>query len=235
MNREVVASGGTRDTSAPSGNGAGGFRDADLLVIGSGGAAFAAAIRARELGKRVVMVEHATTGGTCVNVGCIPSKSLLVSAKQAGGDAARLATAVERKGQLVDQLRQEKYVDLIDAYGIDFRHGIARLVDAHTVAIDDEPVTADAILIAAGAHPAAPPIPGLNEAGYLTSTSALELTEPPQRLAVLGAGSVGLELGQMFGLFGSSRSSRGARFFRRPNPKSRRQFARCLKPRAARS
>ena len=178
-------------------------RDTDLIVIGSGGGAFAAAIRARDLGKRVVMIEHGTTGGTCVNIGCIPSKSLLASAKQAGGDRARLAEAVERKAALVDRLRQEKYVDLIDSYGIDFRAGEADIVDPHTVAVDGDPVTAEAIIVAAGARPAAPPIAGLGDAGYLTSTSALELTDPPKRLAVLGIGSVGLELGQMFGLFGS--------------------------------
>jgi mercuric reductase len=184
-------------------NGAGAPRDTDLIVIGSGGAAFAGALRARDLGKRVVMVERGTTGGTCVNVGCIPSKSLLASAKRAGGDAALLAGAVARKDALVDQLRQQKYVDLIDAYGIEFRPGDARLVDPHTVDVDGELVSAEAILVAAGGRPEAPPIPGLEEAGYLDSTSALELTEPPTRLAVIGTGSVGLELGQMLGLFGS--------------------------------
>ncbi len=189
---------------SPSRNGSGATRDTDLVVIGSGGAAFAGALRARDLGKRVVMVERGTTGGTCVNVGCIPSKSLLASAKRAAGDAALLARAVERKDALVDQLRQQKYVDLIDAYGIDFRAGEARIVGPHTVELGGELVAAEAILVAAGGRPAAPPIPGLEESGYLDSTSALELTEPPARLAVIGAGAVGLELGQMLGLFGST-------------------------------
>ncbi|GAC1321704.1 MAG: mercury(II) reductase [Thermoleophilaceae bacterium] len=178
-------------------------RDTDLVVIGSGGGAFAAAIRARDLGKRVTMIEHGITGGTCVNVGCIPSKALLADAKQAGGEHARLAVAVQRKADLVDSLRQDKYVDLIDAYDIDFRNGNARLTGPHTVTVDGESLSADAILVAAGAHPSAPPIEGLEDAGYLTSTSALEVTELPKRLAVLGTGSVGLELGQMFGMFGA--------------------------------
>lgn len=179
-------------------------RDYDLVVIGSGGGAFAGAIRASDLGRRVLMVDHATLGGTCVNVGCIPSKVLLVRSEHARlAGAPTLGEALAAKSGLVDRLREARYVDLLDAYGIEFRPGDARLVDAHTVAVDGEPVTAAAILIAAGARPAVPPIPGLAGVGYLNSTSALELTEAPRRLAVIGAGPVGLELGQMLGNFGS--------------------------------
>jgi mercuric reductase len=179
--------------------------DYDLLVIGSGGGAFAGAIRARDLGRRVLMVERGLTGGTCVNVGCIPSKNLLVASQRSRlADRPSLGAAVSAKRRLVEQLHQQKYVDLLAAYDIGFRDGAARLLDPHTVAVDGEPVTAEAILIASGARPAVPEIPGLEEAGYLTSTTALELSEPPERLAVLGAGPVGLELGQMLGNFGSS-------------------------------
>ena len=178
--------------------------DYDLVVIGSGGGAFAGAIRARDLNRRVLMVEHGTTGGTCVNVGCIPSKALLVRSERARlAGAPSLGEALASKGELVERLRQTKYVDLLDEYGVEFRSAQARLADANTVLVDEEPVTAEAILVAAGARPAVPPIPGLEETGYLTSTSALELAEPPPRLAVLGAGPVGLELGQMVGNFGS--------------------------------
>lgn len=181
-----------------------GTRDYDLIVIGSGGAAFAGAIRARDSSRRVLMVEHGTTGGTCVNVGCIPSKTLLVSSERARHEGKpSLAEAFTRKAHLVEELRQSKYVDLIDEYGIDYHAAHARLVDAHTIAVDGEEVTANAILIATGARPAVPSIPGLEDAGYLTSTTALELTEAPPRLAVIGANAVGLELGQMLGNFGS--------------------------------
>jgi mercuric reductase len=180
-----------------------GARDYELVVLGSGSAAFAAAIRARDLGARVLMVERGTIGGTCVNVGCVPSKSLLVSAERSDGQAGALAQAVSIKAALVERLRQEKYIDLVDVYGFEFREGQARLLGAHSVQVDGEPVSADAILIATGARPAIPPIEGLEEAGYLTSTPALEVTEPPRRLAVIGVGAVGLELGQMFGMFGS--------------------------------
>jgi len=176
----------------------------DLVVIGSGGGAFAAAIRARDLGRSVLMIEHATAGGTCVNVGCIPSKSLLVDSERTRlmGQPS-LRAAVARKAELVAQLRQAKYVDLLDEYAIAFRAGHARLLDGHTIEIDGDRVTAQAILVATGARPAIPPVTGLRAAGFLTSTTALELTQPPARLAVLGANAVGLELGQMLGGFGS--------------------------------
>jgi mercuric reductase len=193
-----------RSGDRPAGNGAGGGYDYDLIVIGSGGGAFAGAIRARDLGGRVLMVDHGTIGGTCVNVGCIPSKALLVRSEQARlAGAPSLGEALAAKGELVERLRQTKYADLLDEYGIEFRSAEARLPDANTVLVDGEPVTAEAVLVAAGTRPAVPPIAGLADAGYLTSTSALELAEAPERLAVIGAGPVGLELGQMLGNFGS--------------------------------
>ena len=179
-------------------------RDYDLVVIGSGGGAFAGAIRARDLGRRVLMVDRGTIGGTCVNFGCIPSKALLVRSEQARlAGAPSLGEALAAKDELVARLRQAKYSDLLEEYGIEFRTGEARLLGPHTVAVGGETVGAAAILLAAGARPRVPPITGLAEAGYLTSTSALELTEAPWRLAVIGAGPVGLELGQMLGNFGS--------------------------------
>ena len=180
-----------------------GTREYELVVLGSGGAAFAAAIRARDLGRRVALVERGTIGGTCVNIGCIPSKSLLVSSERHNGQPTTLAGAVAVKGALVERLRQQKYVDLLPEYGIEYRAGDATLRDAHTIEVDGEALSADAIVIATGARPAAPTIDGLEAAGYLTSTSALEVTEPPPRLTVIGANAVGLELGQMLGNFGS--------------------------------
>ncbi len=187
------------------GNGerAGGGRDYDLIVLGSGGGAFAGAIRARDLGHRVMLVEQGTIGGTCVNVGCIPSKSLLVSSLRHRDQSDALAHAVSVKAALVDRLRQQKYVELLGEYGIELRSGTASLIDAHTVEVDGERLSASAVLIATGARPAAPTIEGLSDVGYMTSTTALEVTEPPRRLAVIGSGAVGLELGQMFGNFGT--------------------------------
>ncbi|HLH64862.1 MAG TPA: mercury(II) reductase [Solirubrobacteraceae bacterium] len=181
-----------------------GTRDYELVILGSGSAAFAAAIRGRDLGARVLMAEHQTIGGTCVNIGCVPSKSLLVSSERHRiSGVGSLAQGASVKSALVEQLRQQKYIDLVGVYGFELRPGRARLLGAHTVQVDGEAVSADAILIATGARPAVPPIQGLDQAGFLTSTSALELTEPPGRLAVIGAGAIGLELGQMFAGYGS--------------------------------
>lgn len=188
----------------------------DLVVIGAGSAAFAAGITAIEAGFSVALVEAGTVGGTCVNVGCVPSKALLRAGElrahvttnpHAGigvsADGVDLAALVAQKDELVDSLRQAKYLDLIDAYGFELIHGYARFVDADTIEVDGRRITARSYLIATGASPWAPPIDGLDDAGYLTSTTALELTEVPDRLAVIGANAIGLELGQFFANLGS--------------------------------
>ncbi len=178
-----------------------GQRDFDLAVIGTGSAALAAGIRARDWSRSVVLIERGTTGGTCVNVGCIPSKALLAHSVRSNGFG--LPAAVVRKDELVEMLRREKYVELIADYGIEFRQGHARLIEPHTVEVDGERLSANAILIAAGAAPTSPDIEGLEEAGYLTSETAIKLTDPPGNLVVIGTNSVGLELGQMLANFGS--------------------------------
>src|SRR5229473_5846192 len=188
----------------------------DLVVIGSGSAAFAAAIHATDAGARVALMESNVVGGTCVNVGCIPSKAMLAPADQlyraghhpfAGIERMTpgfdLGQLVDSKAQLIDKLRQEKYVDLAESYGFTTCKGLAEFVDAETIECGGERIRADKYIIATGGSPAVPPIPGLKEAGYLTSTTALELREPPKRLAVLGAGPVGLEMGQLFMRLGS--------------------------------
>ena len=194
---------GERDVAA-------GGHDVDLLVLGSGAAAFAAAIRAREAGRSVALVEARTLGGTCVNVGCVPSKALLragEAAWQAGhhpyagvatsDPAVDLAELVRGKDQLVAAMRQAKYADLADEYGFQLLTGQASFVDPDTVEVAGRTIRAGAVLVATGAEPVAPPIPGLAVHGYLTSTTALELKEVPRRLAVIGANAIGLELGQL--------------------------------------
>jgi mercuric reductase len=190
--------------------------DYDLAVIGSGGAAFAAAIRATNLGARVVVIERATVGGTCVNVGCVPSKTLL-----AGADAfhtagshpfaglpttARspdLAALVAQKDELVAQLRQTKYVDVAAAYGFDILHGEARFVDPNTLEVGGQPLRAASYLVATGSEPKVPDLPGLAEADYLTSTTAMELTKVPARVVTIGGGFVGMEQSQLLARLGA--------------------------------
>lgn len=185
--------------------------DYDLLIIGSGGAAFSAAIKASENDAKVAMVERGTVGGTCVNIGCVPSKAMLragvinglaqnhpFNGLQTGAGAVNLAKLTEQKDELVGQMRQEKYINLIDEYGFDLIRGQASFVDEKTVQVNGEHITAQSFLIATGADPAVPDIPGLSEIDYLTSTTALELKDVPKRLAVIGSGYIAAELGQMF-------------------------------------
>ncbi len=190
--------------------------DYDLLIIGAGSAAFAAAIKATELGGRVAIVERGTVGGTCVNTGCVPSKALLRAAEHyhraahspfagvpTSTGAVDLSALVGQKDELVTTLRHEKYEDLIDIYGIDLIRGEARFAGPDTIEVDGRQVRAGRFLVATGADPWAPPIDGLDESGYLTSTTALDLTELPAELIVVGANAIGLELGQLFVHLGS--------------------------------
>jgi len=188
--------------------------DYDLLIIGTGGAGTAAAIRGAELGARVAIAEGAVVGGTCVNVGCIPSKLLLEAAAQFHAvrtsfpGLAREASGAWRraqasKGAVVERLRQEKYLDVLAGYeGVTLLRGEATLLGAGRARVGEAVVGARRVVLATGAAPALPPIPGLAEAGALTSTSAMELAALPASLIVLGAGAVGLELGQAFARFG---------------------------------
>jgi len=188
----------------------------DLAVIGSGGGAFAAAIKARDADARVVMVERGTLGGTCVNIGCVPSKTLLRGSEryfQAGhhpfeGVETRagqvdLAALVGQKDELVKQLRREKYEDLIGEYGWEVVRGEACFADERTLDVDGRTIRAKAFVVATGASPAVPPIPGLGGTDYLTSTTALELTRVPEHLVVVGSGYIALELGSLFRRLGS--------------------------------
>ena len=184
----------------------------DLIVIGAGSAGFSAAITAADQGAQVALIGSGTIGGTCVNIGCVPSKTLIRAAETLHNAraAARFAgiTAeaeltdwrgtVRQKDALVSDLRQAKYVDLLPAYnGIAYREGPARLVDGG-VAVDGTRVPAGKIIIATGARPAVPTIPGIDTVPYLTSTTALDLEALPRSLLVIGGGYIGAELAQMF-------------------------------------
>lgn len=226
-----------------------GAADFDLLVVGSGSAAFAAAIRAGDAGLRVGLVEEGTLGGTCVNVGCVPSKALLRAADvlwtaghhpfagaptQAG--APDLAAMVGQKDQLVADLRTAKYQDLVATYGFEVIAGHGRFLDRDRLQVGERVLGARAFLVATGASPAAPPIPGLREVGFLTSTTALQLTVPPRRLAVLGSSALGLELGQLFLHLGSQVTfiDRAERVAPEEEPEAAGELARLLEEEGAR-
>ena len=207
--RPLPGAGGTAPVSEPA--------DVDFVILGSGSAAFAAAIEARQLGASVVMIERGTIGGTCVNIGCVPSKFLLRAAEVAHEartspyqavvsrlEGIDLAAHVAQKRALIAELRREKYEDLIAFYGWELIRGEGRFVDGQTVEVNGLRIRARAILIATGAQPAVPPIPGLRDVPFLTSTTALDLDHIPASLAILGAGYVALELGQAFQRLGSA-------------------------------
>jgi mercuric reductase len=175
-----------------------------------------AAIAARQAGKAVVLVERGTLGGTCVNVGCVPSKTLLASAgvrHNALGNPfpgapttagqADLGALVEQKDELVGRLRKAKYADVATAYGFEVRSGEARFTDEETLEVDGERLRARAYVIATGAEPAHPNLPGLDDVEYLTSTTAMEQQQLPESLVVIGGGYVGMEQAQLFAHLGS--------------------------------
>ena len=191
----------------------------DLVILGSGSTAFAAALTAQELGKTAVMIENRTVGGTCVNRGCLPSKNLIEAAKLVF-DArnprypglvpceieVRFRDLIAQKDGLIHDYRKKKYESLVGTkFGVE--RGSVRFLDPNTVEVGDKQLTGDKVLIATGSRPVTPNVPGLNEVAYLTSDlltsdEAAELTERPKSLLILGGGYIALELGQMFSRFG---------------------------------
>src|SRR5919201_1871741 len=188
----------------------------DLIVIGAGSAARAGAGKAHtEHGARVALVEHTRWGGSCPNVACTPTKAYLVAADlahqittlapkigiEAGPATTDLALVKARKDSLTTT--QEKWVENLQAAGFDTYEETASFVDPHTIRAGDAELTADRILVATGSRTAVPPIEGIGDVDWLDHISALELTELPKSLLVVGAGAVGLEFGQIFSRFGS--------------------------------
>src|SRR5439155_17164680 len=149
--------------------------DFDLVIIGSGGAAFAAAIRAAGLDARCAVIEREQVGGTFVNVGCVPTKTLLAAARRRHDTAVNpflgvptssgevdLSALIAQKDDLVTQLRQTKYIDLADAYGFEVLHASARFSDDRTLLLSDgRTLRASSYLVATGAEPIIPDLPGL--------------------------------------------------------------------------
>ncbi|USI93089.1 mercury(II) reductase [Rhodococcus pyridinivorans] len=198
----------------------------DLAVIGAGSAAKAAATHARQLGKSVVMIERDQPGGTCLNVGCIPSKLLLAAAAaQATAQSVAftglkttaapvdLAALVEDKDRFLALLRQRDHVDGTAEAGITLLRGTASFIPVTagelptlTVAGADSDkleITAQQVLIATGAEPFVPAIAGLGGVDYLTSSTAMSLERVPESVLVVGGNAIGLEQAQLFSRLGS--------------------------------
>ena len=189
----------------------------DVIIIGTGQAGVPLATRLAAAGRRVVIIERGNAGGTCVNAGCTPTKKLVASARAApvartsqrlgihvGEVTVDFAAVMARKDAMVRRWRAGVERRLA-AGGEHLRliRGHARFVGPRTVEVDGERHEASQVVINVGARPAIPEFPGLAGVGYLTSTSALELTELPRRLLILGGGYVACEMGQMFRRLGA--------------------------------
>jgi mercuric reductase len=194
-----------------------------IAVIGSGGAAMAAALKAAEKGAAVTLIERGVIGGTCVNIGCVPSKIFIRAAhiahlrRESPFDAGISAAApmidrarlLEQQQGRVDALRQAKYEDILAGNpAIAVLKGEARFKDGNTLIVRltegaEREISFDRCLIATGASPIIPPIPGLKDTPYWTSTEALVSPAIPPRLAVIGSSVVALELAQAYARLGS--------------------------------
>ncbi len=190
----------------------------DLIIIGGGTGAFAAAIRANELKAKTAMINAGLPlGGTCVNVGCVPSKRLLRVAeivhlsqnhKIPGLELAiknfDFPTVIKDEIDLVSRLRKEKYDKVLKALdSVSLIEGYARFVSENKVAVGEEVLRTERVIIATGSKAMVPPIEGIEEVGYVTHIEALIMKKLPERLIIIGAGPVSIEFAQMFSRFGS--------------------------------
>lgn len=172
--------------------------DYDLLVIGAGPGGYEAAIRGAQLKMRVALVEKDEVGGTCLNRGCIPTKSLLHDLP--GED--RLEEMVERKDEVVSTLRNGVEM-LISKNKITLIKGVATLTGEKEVTVNDQRLTAEHILIATGSMPQRPPIEGLDLEDVITSDELLSLTEQPMSMGIIGGGVIGVEFATVFAGMGT--------------------------------
>lgn len=194
----------------------------ELIIIGQGSAAFAAAIKADELGVRTAMVGGNVTGGTvlggtCVNVGCVPSKYLLAVGRMAsqarrnpfralryGGLEVDFSEAIRGKDEVVKRLREAKYRKVLEKLEkVDYIPGLATFLSPSEVKVGRRKLRGRKFLIATGARARVPPIKGIDEAGYLTNEEAMSLGSLPSSMIVVGGRAQGLEFAQMFAHFGT--------------------------------
>lgn len=189
----------------------------DLIIIGGGSAAFSAATTASELGKKSLLINGGLPiGGTCVNVGCVPSKNLIRAAESIRHASfspfsgikpnipkVDFAAIIRQKKELVKTMQQKKYLDVADNIeGLTILEGWATFKDAHTIVVNDKEYTASKFLIATGATTNIPNIEGLKETGYLTNVSLFDMEEKPDGLTIMGAGYIGLEIAMAYHRFG---------------------------------
>jgi pyruvate/2-oxoglutarate dehydrogenase complex dihydrolipoamide dehydrogenase (E3) component len=216
--------------------------DRDLVVIGAGAGGLVSAYIGAAVRAKVSLIEKQRMGGDCLNTGCVPSKALLRSAKfishaqraeEFGCDWAHVefdfAKVMERVQRVIAQVEPHDSVARYTALGVDCIQGAARITSPYTVEVNGRTLTTRNIVVATGARPAIPPIPGIEANGYRTSDTIWELRTLPARLLVLGGGPIGCELAQAFARFGSQviQVERDPRLLRNEDP----EFAEMLRER----
>ena len=189
----------------------------NLVVVGAGTAGLVTAAGAAGLGAKVALIERDYMGGDCLNVGCVPSKALIragravLDVREAGAFGVQVPPGLrvdfpalmERMRRLRAKISKTDSAERFKGLGVDVFFGQGRFVGRDAVEVGGKTLRFSKAVIATGARAAAPPIPGLAEAGYLTNETVFTLTELPRRLAVIGAGPIGCELAQAFARFGS--------------------------------
>jgi pyruvate/2-oxoglutarate dehydrogenase complex dihydrolipoamide dehydrogenase (E3) component len=188
----------------------------DLLVLGGGTAGIVAAKTAVGLGSEVLVIERERTGGDCLWTGCVPSKALLAAASSVASarDAAKFGihtaelsvdfpAVMRHVHSAIQQVEPVDSQETLERFGISILHGDGQFIDGRTLQVDQQEIRFRAAIIAVGAQPAVPPIPGLLGSPFLTSENLWKIQELPKRLVILGAGSIGCELGQAFARLGS--------------------------------
>lgn len=190
--------------------------DDNLIVIGAGSAGLIAALIAATVKAKVTLIERNRMGGDCLNTGCVPSKTLITSARVAHSvtmadrfglrDASArvdFPAVMERVQEAIRSIEPNDSVERFEGLGVRCVQGAARLIDPWTVEVNGERRTARRIVIATGSEPLLPPIPGLGEVDPLTSDSVWDLRALPERLLVMGGGPIGCELAQSFARLGA--------------------------------
>jgi dihydrolipoamide dehydrogenase len=182
----------------------------DIIILGGGPGGYMAAERAGDRGKSVLLIEKEELGGVCLNHGCIPTKSLLHSAKLFlhASEGAKLGirfqngeydlpAAMKWKQKTVKKLvKGVEY--LMDKYDVDMVKGEGRLVDRNTLAVRDDIYQGEHIIIATGSRPAIPPIPGIHSENVMTSRDILQIKELPEKIVIIGGGVIGMEFASFF-------------------------------------
>ena len=215
----------------------------DLVIIGAGSAGLIAAGFGVQLGLKVALLEKHRIGGDCTWTGCVPSKALLKAAKVAHEmrragyygigavePAVDLKAVMARVKSVSEEVYQAESPETLRAAGMDVYIGPARFLDAHTVQAGDTKLSSHRFLIATGARPIVPPIPGIDDVSYLTYETVWDMEEMPRHLMVVGAGPIGCELAQAFCRMGAKVTllEAGPRVLLQDEPEAGDLIARCL-------